>query len=255
MAIWEQPDILSGIVNTQTGTQPKPEIAICILHTGTVTTEWAIRTALVFMHMQNMKKNFTYLCNRNMPYDVAREQTTRMALDAGAKWIFHLDSDLLIPVNTIEVLIQWAEKFNLPLLSGLYWAKKPTIMPAAWLAVNEDPQNNKVEFAPLDMAPHKDTQNIIPVDVVGAGCLLINADLLRKLDQSNPNLSFFQWGVGRKDKDGKNLPQMSEDFYLCWRCQKELGMRPHLATAVKCDHITTVAKRGQDGQYEFMDKI
>ena len=258
MAIWEQPEILSGMntPNQTIQTGEKPEVAVCILHTGNVTMEWAIRTSLVFMHFQHMKKKFLYLCNRNMPYDVAREQVTRMAIDAGAKWIFHYDSDVLIPVNTIEILINWSEQFKLPLLSGLYWAKKPgPPQPAAWLAVNEEPEKNIVNFAPVDLTKHLKSQDILPVDVTGAGCMLINVDVFKQLTKSNPNLPFFQWGVGRKDNNGKPLLQMSEDFWFCWRCQKELGIKPHVATAVKCDHITSVVKKGENGEFEMPTNI
>ena len=261
MAIWEQPGILSGTSQPNIGGNIKPELAICILHTGTVTTQWAIRTAHVFMHLQNMKMPFSYLLNRNQPYDTGREQITRAGVGAGAKWIFHYDSDTLIPINAIEVLIQWAEKFDLPVLSGLYWAKKPgTPMPAAWIKIGEHPEQNKLDFAPVDIKPHLQKQTIVPVDVTGAGCLLIRADIFKKLDESNPDLPYFQWGLGRKlhcpkCKHTENLPMMSEDFYFCTRVQNELGIKPHLATAVRCDHICTVTRRGDDGEFELQVNI
>lgn len=256
MAIWEQPELLSGNVNTSNIGDNKPEIAIGILHTGEVTMEWAMRTSLVFMHCQTIKKNFIYLCGKNAPYDVSRETIARQAIESGCKYLFFLDSDVLIPVNTIEVLIDWSKKFNAPVMSGLYWAKKPgPKMPAAWLKVDEHPESNTYDFLPVDVMPHLNTQNIIPVDVVGAGCLLINVDILRKLDKSNPNLPFFQWGVGRRDAQGKNLLNMSEDFYFCVRCFNELGIKPALALGVKCDHLGIFMKRGTDGEIELSMRI
>jgi hypothetical protein len=239
MAIWEQPEILSGY-SQAINKDAKADLALCIIHTGLVTTEWAVR----FKYMQF--PTHTYFFNKNQPYDTAREMVTRAALEQNTKYIFMLDTDVLAPINTIPVLIQWAEQFNLPILSGLYWAKKPgPPMPAAWIKINEkDPEHP--EFAPLDIKPHMAAQTIVPADVTGAGCMLIKTDVFRQLEKSNPNLPFWQWGLGRK-----GLMQTSEDFYFCLRCIKELNIHPHVATAVQCDHISTCIRRGSDGEFEL----
>jgi len=150
------------------------------------------------------------------------------------------------------------EELNLPVLSGLYWAKKPgPPIPAAWKIVNEVPEANRIEFMPLDIWPFlkeekKGRQGLVQVDVVGAGCLLVKADVFKKLDESDPNKPYFEWGLGRKDSNGKPLLQVSEDFYFCLRCIKELNIHPHVAVAVKCEHISTAVKRGSDGNFELL---
>lgn len=252
MAIWEQPQILSGTDAVVGAGSVKPEIAIIILHTGHVTTQWAMRYKLMkFPH-------FIYLPMSNQPYDTSREMATRMALAHNVKYVFHLDSDLLCPINTVPILIQWMEELNLPVLSGLYWAKKPgPPMPAAWKIVNEVPEANRIEFMPLDIWPFlreekKGRQGVVPVDVCGTGCMLIKADVFKKLDESDPNKPYFEWGLGRRDKEGKPLQQVSEDFYFCLRCIKELNIQPHLAVPVKCDHISTTVKRGADGNFDLL---
>lgn len=180
---------------------------------------------------------------RGYVYDLATE-THRFSAGVGFNLVHN--TDVIAPVNTVPVLIQWAEQFNLPVLSGLYWAKKPgPPMPAAWIKINEkDPEHP--EFAPLDIKPHMPSQTIVPADVTGAGCMLIKTDVFRQLEKSNPNLPFWQWGLGRK-----GLMQTSEDFYFCLRCVKELNIHPHVATAVQCDHISTCIRRGSDGEFEL----
>lgn len=263
MAIWEDPGLLSGTVLPMTsGGDVKPEVGICVIYGSNVEMAWAIRTAHVFMHLQNIKKPFIYLLNHSQPYDTAREIITRRALEIGCKYVFHYDSDVLIPINTIEVLIQWMEKFDVPILSGLYWAKKPAPpqIPAAWLKMSENKEENLVHFAPVDVKDYGKTNSIVKVDVTGAGCLLIRKDVFEKLDKSNPDLPYFQWGLGRNylcPKCGAKgpLPKMSEDFYFCQRTINELGIHPHVAFGVKCDHITTGVKRGEDGEFELTLKV
>lgn len=255
MAVWDDPNIMQQVTNQQVnppsnipGMSPKPELGLGILHTNWVTTDWAFRLALFMYKLPP----FIPLFNRHSPYDVGREQIANIALDRGCKWVFYLDSDVIPPIDAVPWMIQWVKQFNKPVMSGLYWDKKPVSMtygkpiPAAWLKVGEDIPNKVYKFAPLDMEKYKGAGSVVQVDVVGTGCLLIDTDVFRKLRESDPNKPFFEWGVGRK-----NLWQMSEDFYFCMRCVNELQIHPHVATAVRCDHECMVVKRASDGQYEM----
>jgi len=258
MAIWDNPNLLSGESKQVAEGVMKPELGICVLHQGTATIKWA------FMLKMMQQPPFIYILNRNQPYDTAREQSTRAVLSRDVKWVFHLDSDVLCPPDTILRMILYSEKFNLPILSGIYWAKKPLEItagmptPAAWLKTGYHPENNRYDFAPIDLTPWEGDKAgpLVPVDVTGAGCLLVKADVFKKLDESNPKLPFFQWGLGRNylcPKCGASgpLPMMSEDFYFMIRCQNELNIRPHICTNVRCDHECNVVKRASDGMFEL----
>lgn len=258
MAIWDDPNILSGESQQITAGGIQPEVGLCMLHQGLVTMNWAIR----FSEVRMFCPPHIYICNRNQPYDTAREQSTRAVMSRNVKWVFHLDSDVLPPQDVIPKMISYSEKFNLPLLSGVYWAKKPLEITggiptvAAWLKTGEHPEINKYDFAPVDVKSHINTGAILPVDVAGAGCMLVNADIFKRLDESNPKLPYFQWGLGRNylcPKCGESgpLPMMSEDFYFMMRVQNELGIRAHLATSILCNHECNVVKRGTDGEFEL----
>ena len=201
---------------------------------------------------------YVYMLNSSQPYDTARELCTRGVLQHNPEWVFHSDTDVLPPLTAIPVMIQWAKQFNLPLVSGLYWAKKPFSqtmgkpMPAAWVKIEENKEENSIKFGFLNIFPHMGKQALIKCDTVGAGCLLIKADIFKKLDASDPNKPYFQWGLARKDAAGKPLLQVSEDFYFCTRCVRELNIYPHVAVAVQCDHITSAVKRGADGAFEML---
>lgn len=254
MPVWETPQLLSGDGQQQTIPlgDKKPELGLCVIHTGTVSMEWAVR----FRHIQIPP--YVWSMNTNQPYDTAREMCTRVVLERNPKWIFHLDSDLLIQINAIPVMIEWAERFNIPLLSGLYWAKKPSggqyppPMPAAWIKTGWIEAENKNTFSPLDIKPHMNKQSLVKCDVTGAGCLLIKADIFKKLDESDPKKPYFQWGLMRRDKEGKPLLQCSEDFYFCMRCCEELDIHPHVATAIRCEHICKAVRRPDDGEFELL---
>jgi len=245
MPYWENPEIFSGnLPSNIPGGAVKPELGLCVLHQGYVPTDWSFR----LVQMSRFMPPYIYMTDRNQPYDTAREQVTRACMDRGVEWIFHLDSDVLMPLDGIIKMIEWSKKFKLPLMSGLYWAKKPQKMPCAWLKVGEHPEEKKYDFAPLNVEPHIEKGSIVPCDVTGAGALLIHADVFRKLTESDPEKPFFQWGVGRP-----GLWQMSEDFYFCMRCKNELDIQVHLATAVQCNHKMEVYRDGKTGEFIFPD--
>jgi len=250
MAIWEQPEILSGQSQpTAGGTTGKPELGLYVIYQQNVTMEWALRFRQLDIPPH------IYMFNKNQPYDTAREVCVRGLMEKDVKYIFSLDSDTLIPLNAIPAMIQFSEQFNLPVLSGLYWAKKPGApMPAAWIKLNENKETGKYEFGSVNIKPYLEKRSIVPVDVCGSGCMLVKTEIFKKLDEKNPDLPFFCWGLGRQKLQlpgGKKIPMVSEDFYFCLRLQEELGIKPHLATAVLCDHETMTIKRGADGGYEL----
>lgn len=251
IAFFDDPNILSGVVNPQgTPGHVKVELGLSIIHTGLVTFAWATN----FRQLQ-IPWSHAYMFNSNMPYDCAREITTRELLKFDPKWIFSLDTDVLIEPTGLVKLVNLAVANNKSVVSGLYWAKKREAfnMPAAWVKTGEDKASNKISYSAIDIKPWLDKNALVTCDVVGSGCLLIKADVFKKLDESNPKKPFFQWGLTRKDElTGKPLFQASEDFYLCERIKTELNIFPELATDVKCGHICTAQKRAADGEFELV---
>jgi len=252
MAIWETPEVLSGTGQTATpGKQPiKAEVAICIIYAGPVTMEWAY----TFRRL-NIGYPHIYLFNSNMPYDCARETITRSALAHGVKWLFFLDSDVCpVDLDAVPKLIELSKTKKLPVLSGLYWAKKRENhpIPCAWNKIGEDKEKNTIAYGEMPITPYLDQNALIPCDVAGAGCLLVDAEVFKKLDKSNPNLPFWQWGLTRKDKDGKPLQQLSEDFYFFERCRTELNIQAHVSTLVKAHHICYSRKNANNGEFELL---
>ena len=250
MASWERPGILSGEVNLGAKGDIKPFVGICMIHTGDVRFKWAMNWGEV---SRAVGYPYVYLYNSNQPYDGAREVTTRGCLERGVEWIFHFDTDVMLPPNTIPNMIHLAIEQKKDVISGLYWAKKreETPVPCAWFQISEDLEKGEVKYQKFDpekLKPFLKQNALLQCDVVGAGCLLVKADVFKKLDKSNPNLPYFQWGLGRRDPTGKPLLQLSEDFYFCHRLTHELKIYPHLSTAIKCVHICSDAERSaEDG--------
>jgi len=243
MAIWEQPELISGeSIEVTGGERKKAELALCIPHQEIVTMEWA----LMFRNLQ--LPSHLYFFNRGMPIDLAREQMVRSALKHDINYILFIDTDN-VPESTdaVMVLKEIMERNNISILSGLYWARKRDVnSPAAWKLIGRE--GNTVKLSPIIIEKEwLDKGAVIQVDAIGMGFCLIKTDVFRKLEEKNPGKPFFQWGLGRP-----NLPQVSEDFYFCLRVIDELGIYPYITTAVPVKHITLAEKTGKTGEFQLV---
>lgn len=242
MAVWEQPDLVSGLSIEVKEEKKKAEIALCIPHQEIVTMEWA----LAFRNLR--LPPHIYFLNRGMPIDVARENMVRSALKHDIKYILFIDSDNVPESPDAALQLKAiAEQHNLDIVSGLYWARKREAnTPAAWKIVER--KGNLVKFAPIIIQKEwMERGSIVEVDVIGLGFCLIKADVFRRLEKNDPTKPFFQWGLGRP-----NLPQVSEDFYFFLRCIDELGIRPYVAMSVPVKHICYAEKDGKTGELKLV---
>lgn len=231
MAIWEQQ------INLEEKEKKKVEMAICIPYVGNVTMQWAITMKELLL------PSHTYFFSKGTPIDVARETMVRGALNLDVDYIMFIDSDN-IPEHRDAVLTlkEIAEKRNLDIVSGLYWAKKADQnVPAAWKRVSD--------YKYLPIVIEEDwlkSGAILEVDVIGLGFCLIKRRVFDMLEEKNPGKPFFKWGMGRKGEI-----EISEDFYFCERVIQELNIHPYVACSVPVKHACIAVKDGKTGEFEL----
>lgn len=188
-------------------------VLVGILHTDVTTIAWALG-------LRNLQiPGGGVLPVAGMPYDMARNAICMRALEVGASHVLMYDSDVIAPPDTIPRLLARDK----PIISGMYCRRSPphgvpvAIKNGQWLT----------GFRPGD---------VVEVDVVGAGCLLIRRDVLENLKPARPGKHWFSWQV---DIPGE-VPAgeaMSEDFVFCLQARKQLGIPILLDTSVVCRHV------------------
>ncbi len=159
-----------------------------------------------------------------MPFDHARNAICDHALSIGVEQVFMLDSDVIPPNDVILRLQKW----SLPIVSGMYCRRSPpatvpvAIKNGTWLQ---------------EVPPPNHPYPLVEVDVVGAGCLLIQTNLLRDLPPITPEFGkrWFDWRVDRQHlyPPGEAL---SEDFSFNVHCRKN-GIPIYLDTSIRCHHV------------------
>lgn len=184
-----------------------------ILHVDNVTLAWAFG-------LKNLHIPGEFVGVSGMPYDMARNELCKRAIAGGFTHVFHFDSDVIAPPDTIHRLLS----HNLPVVSGIYCRRSPPhslpvmIRNGSW--VTQFPSNSLIE-----------------VDWVGAGCLLISTDLLKSLPPQSLDKPWFSWDV---DKKGTGLKPdgecLSEDFSFNNWCKKH-GVKTMVDTGIVCRHV------------------
>lgn len=131
------------------------------------------------------------------------------------EWVLQLDTDHAFSSDLLERLLYLRAKYNTQVLSGIYAFKNPPHGPVACTIV----EGKAVPLASWDYS-----KEIIPVDYVGGGCLLVNRDVFKQIEDHFKVPPFTQ------------IQGLSEDYSFCARC-KELGIQVHLATNVQSHHF------------------
>ena len=147
-----------------------------------------------------------------LPVDVARNRLVKDAQEAEAHYLFFLDDDVMPPADTLEVLLS----NNLPIVSGLYWAKMG--VPAIW-RWNKASSN----YEPIRNWPRN---ALFPIDAAGAGCLLIDMRVFQHIPEP-----WFLWQI----RDPRKPQGLSEDWYFFKKAQ-EHGFTSYCDTRVRCIH-------------------
>lgn len=195
----------------------QPDLLIGIPHVGLVTTNWALELRALNIGPGTHIRGWS-----GVPVDVARNRLVRDAREVGTRFIFFLDSDV-IPADYNAITILMAQE--LPIVSGLYWSKKGS--PAMWKWIEE-----KKSYAPIIQFP---TNNLVEVDALPAGCLLVDMRVFGVLERAG--LPWFEWEI---DDPANQAGKYSEDFTFAQHCQKA-GFKLYVHTGVQFHHEQMVS--------------
>jgi hypothetical protein len=180
-----------------------------------VSTAWA-------MGFRNLQIPGTYTFLSGMPFDHARNTGCQKLLELGWEWLFFLDDDIICPPDTIYRLMA----HKLPIVSGLYYRRAEPIVPCM---LRENEKKDAVNWVTNFTAGE-----LLEVDLVGSGCMLIHRSVLTDIPVINNNCKWFEWRCDRED-----LPQLdrtSEDFTFCKHVKKH-GIKLYVDTSIQCRHI------------------
>ena len=174
----------------------------------------------------------------------ARTQIVRQFLTPGAygdaSWLWMVDDDMTFDADTLDRLIDVADRDERPVVGGLCFAGERGIFirPTIYRFINAAGDIEPVFDYPRDA--------LAKVDATGAACLLIHRSVLERMAEVFGNTergrSPYPWFVeGMASTTGSSY---GEDIAFCLRLH-HLGIPLHVHTGVHVGHLkTTVLDEG-----------
>ena len=162
----------------------------------------------------NMVHNLCVLYTRTTTGDqaVARNELSRVMR---GDWLFMLDTDMQFDPNIFHQLLTTATENNLEILSGIYCKRATPYQPCSFV-IRED----KMYHADVYKAP----EQLVRVDGVGAGCLLIKRNVFNRIREE------------LKEEPFTVTYPYSEDLSFFLRVKK-LNIPVYVAREVECGHL------------------
>ena len=150
--------------------------------------------------------------------DVARNYLIEQVLQSGAKYLFFVGEDTVIPYDGFKILHDTAEKNPGCIVAGVYYIKLSNAMVTTrqgnWLTI-----------------PNVDPGQIIEAHSLGMDAMLIPVEVLQRMKDEEPELPFCCIG-----NNVEGLPFVGEDNFFCHRAHR-LGVKILVNTDVQCLHM------------------
>ena len=169
-------------------------------------------------HVALMGMSHGYIDIEKQLVDVARNYLMDRVLESGAKYMFFIGDDTVVPYDAFEVLHKTAEENPGQIVTGVYYIKCAHAM----ISVKKD---NYI------IVPDVSPGQVFEAWQTGMDCMLIPVETLRRMKEEDPELPFCCIANGIED-----IPFIGEDSFFLHRCRKS-GVKVLVNTDVQCLHM------------------
>ena len=148
--------------------------------------------------------------------DASRNLIVEHALEIGYDYILWVDSDMILPKNTLLRLLS----NNKDIVSGVYSYK---VINGENAVVKRYSKTDEDTYEDVSLKEIRETKELMLVDGIGFGCVLTKVNIFNKIEQP-----WFRY-----DKD------LGEDIFFCRKAQ-ETGIEIFVDPTVKAGHVGQV---------------
>jgi len=153
---------------------------------------------------------------------MAREKLVQAALKGGMDYIFMYDDDMLLPLDTVECLLQDMEyRPEIDILAPLAFMRNPPHYAVIYTTIEGFDQESHQPYFINNFVKKYPKDKLVECDAVGFGGAMIKMSVL---GQMKPPYFFSTTGSG-------------EDIYFCMKAKKEADARVFMDTRVKLGHL------------------
>ena len=147
------------------------------------------------------------------PVDEARNLIVERAKAAGAKYLFFIDDDTIVPHFAIPRFLN----MNVKVASGVYYTRSQPPQP---VILKKDIPGGFKDW---------EYGKVIEVDYIGLGCAFIDMSVFDKM--TKPYFKFQKGGITKE-----MLPVIGEDVWFCKKVAEEAGEKIWVDTYIQAAH-------------------
>jgi predicted O-methyltransferase YrrM len=170
-------------------------------------------------HIDMMGYSHGYVECIGQVVDVARNYLIEQVLESGAKYLFFIGDDTVIPWDGFSILHKTAEENPGSVVAGVYYIKCSNAM-----IMTRTPNNHII-------VPNVDPGQVFEAWQTGMDCMLIPVEVLRRMKDAEPDIPFCC--VANQIED---IPFIGEDNFFVHRLRKH-GVKLLVNTDVQCLHM------------------
>lgn len=148
----------------------------------------------------------------------AREELARAAIEGGFDYMLWLDSDMEIPANAYNLLMDGMMKTNAAFVTGIYRCRRKPFQKLVYRLISPFQAQYCGESLPGEL---------FPVEGCGLGCVLVSVQALKTV--------WKRFGTAFTPTEG-----LGEDLAFCLRL-KQCGFKAYAEPNVKCSHIGSIS--------------
>jgi len=172
-----------------------------------------------FIDLMGYSHGYIDICGELV--DVARNYLIDSVLESGAKYLFFIGDDTVVPWDGFRKLHETAEANPNSVVTGVYYMKGGDAM------IMVRTKNDHI--IPADVTPGQ----VFESWQTGMDCMLIPVSVLQKMKDEEPELPFCVIANGIED-----IPFVGEDNFFVYRLRKH-GIKLLTNTDVQCLHVDT----------------
>lgn len=188
------------------------------------------------LNLQKPEGTSVCLKSNSLVYD-SRNLLSLTAIERGYDNVLWLDSDMIVPPDTLVRLAEDMNDLECEMVTGLYFKRRPPYSPVIFNNVLPPEQQDGELIKQIQDYLDYPKDSLFAVDGCGFGCCMTSTSLLRRVwDRFGPAFNPFVWA--------------SEDLAFCYRV-KLLGEQIYCDSSISCGHIgqyvytETTYKRGE----------
>lgn len=153
---------------------------------------------------------------------MAREKLVERALQTGMDYIFMYDDDMILPIDTVECLLQDMEQHpEVSVVAPLAFMRNPPHYAVIYTTIEGYDQKHHQPYFTNQFVKNYPKNKLTECDATGFGAVMIRMDMVKKM---RPPYFFSTTGSG-------------EDIYFCIKAKQEADARIFMDTRVKLGHI------------------